>query len=88
MFFHTSSGRITLKITKEHARIGFHSGECDGEVGYLRTVPAIKRQLDKLDRETLAQELVDYSDWDVSDHDANLSRILWIACGDIVEGGK
>jgi len=33
--------------------------------------------------------LGDYGAWtrhDLSDHGANLSRILWIACGDLVDG--
>jgi len=75
-----------LNITRAQARVGSHSGDCDGDVAYLRTIPAIKRQLAKLDPENLRRELKDYGAWDdteLSDHDENLTRWLWISCGDI-----
>ena len=84
----TSSGRITLTLTKDQARTGHHQGRCDDDVAYLRTVPAIRRQLAKLDPALLRTELSEYGAWDdteLADHDANLNRILWLACGDIVE---
>jgi hypothetical protein len=88
MWFSTSSGRIELKITKAQAAIGSHQGQCDDDVASLRTVPAILRQLAKINPELLAGELREYGAWDaaeLADHDANLSRLLWIACGDISE---
>jgi hypothetical protein len=42
-----------------------------------------------MDPATLAAELREYGAWDddeLSEHDANLERILWLACGDISEG--
>jgi hypothetical protein len=63
-------------------------GACDGDVAYLRTLPAIRRQLDKLEPAVVAEELKEYGSWDeteLADHDENLSRLLWLACGDIVE---
>ena len=89
MWFYTSSGRIELNITKAQAAIGSHQGQCDSDIAYLRTFPAIRRQLDKLDPSLVASELKEWGAWDdeeLADHDANLSRLLWIACGDIVEG--
>ena len=89
MWFSTSSGRIELNITKAQAAIGSHQGQCDSDIAYLRTIPAIRRQLNKLDPALLYKELAEYGAWDdeeLSDHDANLSRLLWIACGDIAEG--
>lgn len=80
---------IELNITRNEAHIGSHSGQCVDDIAYLRTIPRIRRQLDKIDPEALRKELKEYGAWDeneLSDHDANLSRILWIACGDIVEG--
>jgi hypothetical protein len=65
------------------------AGRCDDDVAELRTVPAIRRQLDRLDQETLKSELREFGAWsddELSDHDANLDRILWIAAGDIIEG--
>lgn len=78
-----------LVITRKEANIGSHQGPCDKDVAYLRTIPRIRKQLDKIDPEALRKELKEYGTWDeneLSDHDANLSRILWIACGDIVDG--
>ncbi len=88
MWASTSSGRIELNITKEQAAIGSHQGACDDDIAALRQVPAIRRQLEKIKPETLKAELREYGAWDdaeLADHDANLSRILWILCGDIVE---
>jgi len=42
-----------------------------------------------LDPLKVREVLRDCGAWDddeLSDHDANLDRLLWIACGDIVEG--
>ena len=89
MWYTSSSGRIELKLTKWQAHIGSHQGRCDADIVYLRTIPAIRRQLGKLDVGKLAEELKEYGAWDeteLADHEQNLNRILWIACGDIVEG--
>lgn len=88
MYWSTSSGKIELLITKHQARIGSHSGDCAQDIAYLRKYPRIRRQLAKLDPVVLALELKEYGAWDgveLADHDANLSRVLWIACGDIAE---
>lgn len=88
MYYTSGSGRIELQITKKQAEIGSHSGQCDNDIAYLRTLPAIKRQLNKLDAEALSKELSEYGAWDeneLQNHDENLTRILWIACGDILE---
>ena len=89
MWYSTSSGRIELKITKAQAHDGSHQGQCDADVKYLSEVPAIARQLAKIPVELLASELKEYGAWDaeeLADHDQNLQRLLWLACGDIVEG--
>lgn len=88
MYYTSGSGRIELQITKNQAEIGSHSGSCDNDIAYLRTLPAIKSQLDKIDAKILASELDEYGCWntkELSNHDDNLTRILWIACGDILE---
>ena len=83
------SGRaLRLVLNKSDIEAGSHSGACDDSVAYLRTLPRIAKQLDAMDAQTLSAELKDYGAWDDSeraDHDANLSRILWLACGDIRE---
>ena len=89
MWFTSSSGRIELRLTKEQARVGSHQGRCDDDVEYLRQLPAIRRQLDKIDPALLRDELREYGAWDteeLADHDQNLTRLLWLACGDVVEG--
>ena len=89
MWWTESLGRIELQLTKAQAHTGSHQGQCDADIAELRLVPAIRRQLDKLSPPLVAECLREYGAWDaeeLADHDANLSRLLWIACGDIVEG--
>ncbi len=91
MHWTESLGRIELQITRAQAHTGHHQGQCDADIAELRRVPAIRRQLDKLPPPLVAECLSEYGAWDdeeLSDHDANLSRLLWIACGDIVEGNN
>jgi hypothetical protein len=91
MWFLSSSGRIELQITKEQAFSGHHQGDCSEDIEALRKVPAIKRQLEAIDQAELSKELREYGAWDadqLEDHDENLSRILWLACGDITERVK
>lgn len=88
MYYTTSSGRLTLTLTRAQAAQGSHPGACDADVAALRRVPAIRWQLAKIDAGTLRAELAEYGAWDdaeLSDHDANLNRILWLACGYIDE---
>lgn len=88
MYWTDSSLYIELNITKKQAYSCYHPGPCDSDIQVLRDVPAIKRQLDKLNPETVALVLKVYGAWDdddLSNHDDNLDRLLWIACGDIVE---
>ncbi len=88
MWFSTSSGCIELQLTKEQAGFGYHQGQCDADIAYLRQEPRIKRQLAKIDPALLRDELREWGAWDddeLSDHDANLDRILWLACGDIID---
>jgi hypothetical protein len=80
--------RFELKITKAQALQGSHPGPCDIDIVELLTVPAIRRQFKKIPADKIAAELKEYGAWDeteLSDHEANKARILWIACGDIVE---
>jgi hypothetical protein len=88
--WHTSgSGRIELNITKRQAASASHSGQCDTDVLALSQVPAIARQLKRIDPVVLRNELREYGAWDdneLADHAANLQRYLWLACGDITDG--
>ena len=89
MYWNDSYGFIELNITKAQAHTGHHQGPCDSDIKKLRNIPAIKRQLNRLDPVKVRDVLREYGAWDddeLSDHDDNLDRLLWIACGDIVEG--
>jgi hypothetical protein len=88
MWFSTSSGKIELRLTKAQAASGSHQGQCDDDVAELMRQPSIARQLAKLSPELVRRELREYGAWndeELVDHDLNLSRLLWLACGDIVE---
>ena len=90
MYWTSSSGRIELWITKAQAAQGSHQGQCDNDVMQLSQEPAIRRQLEKVEPALLREELKYYGAWEdeeLTDHAQNLQRLLWIACGDIVEGG-
>jgi len=89
MYWTSSSGRIELNITKKQAAIGSHQGQCDDDVKYLSELLAIKRQLSKIQKDILIKELKEYGAWEddeLQDHEQNLQRILWLACGDIENG--
>lgn len=85
----TGSGRIELQIAMKDARAASHPGPCDADVDRLRGVPYLRRQLAKIAPSVLRGELREYGAWDdaeLADHDANLSRLLWLACCDVAEG--
>lgn len=78
----------SLNITKKLANMGCHSGDCSEDIQRISELPEIKRQLKKISPEQLKKELYDYGAWNDSElqsHEDNLQRILWIACGDIVD---
>ena len=80
-----------LNITKKLASIGSHQGACDNDIDYLMELPMIKRQLSKINPESLKKELKEYGAWDseqLQDHNENLKRWLWISCGDILERSR
>jgi len=87
-WFSTGSGRIEFELRLCDAHHGHHQGQCDEDIADLRRVPYIAEILAGIDAATLRAELREYGAWDESelaDHGANLSRILWLACADIVE---
>lgn len=88
MYWTTGSGKIELNITKNVAASCSHSGSCDNDVKIARQMNDIKKQLSKINPIDLANELQEYGAWDeieLSNHEDNLDRILWIACADISE---
>lgn len=88
MWWTESLGRIELQITRAQAQACSHPGPCDADVAELRHEPKIRRQLEKLKPELVAECLREYGAWDdeeLADNEQNLSRLLWIACNDIAE---
>jgi len=58
-----------------------HQGPCDDDVDAWH--PEV--DFSHISDADLANELSDYTDWDVSDRETNEKRILWIAAGNIKE---
>lgn len=88
MWYTSGSGRIELDIDYDIADSCNHPGPCDGDVAEAMLMPEIKSQLDAINPKVLADELSDYGAWnedELKDHEQNKARILWIACGDIME---
>lgn len=81
----TGSGRLDLQLTQSDVDSGSHPGPCDSDVDYLTDLPRIRKQTDAWDPADLARELGEYGAWDdaeLSDHSANVRRMVWIACND------
>jgi hypothetical protein len=88
MWYTTGSGCIELQMTLAQARSASHPGQCDRDVLDLSRDPKIARQLRKIDPATLRAEMAEYGAWgeaELSDHDANLQRLVWLAACDISE---
>jgi len=81
-------GNIEIKLTRHEAAKGSHQGSCDHDLADLRKYPKIRQQLNRLDPEVVKKELAEFGAWsdkELEDHDLNLTRVLWIACGYIVD---
>lgn len=88
MWYTSSDGSINLQITKAEAAQGYHLGQCDNDVCQLCRKPRIARQLKQLNPEDVRSELEGCGAWtdeELADHDANLQRLLWLACADITD---
>lgn len=80
--------RLSLELTLDDAAFASLPGDQSERIDCLRTVGYIAHQLDDLDPETVRAELAARGAWssaELSNHDANLSRLLWLACCDITE---
>lgn len=81
------SGRdITLSIMSRDVASVPTFGSADDAIEAIARLPYIVLQTAKWDAEVLAAELAEYGAWDesqLSNHDENILRMLWIACGDI-----
>jgi len=84
-----SMNYLELKLTKNQASIGSHSGACDSDIKALMKEPSIKRQFKSIDPESIKKELRDQGAWteeQLNNVEDNQERILWIACGNIMDG--
>ena len=82
------AGSLSLALSADEALTGYHQGQCDDDCAYLRTLPHIEAQLAAMDAATLADYLRGYSAWyadQLSDHDENLTRLIWLVCGELVD---
>lgn len=82
------SGRLSLDLTLDDARSCSHPGQCDDDVAWLQSLPRIQEQTNAWDPETLKAELAEYGAWngdELSDHGANVTRMVWVACCDVAE---
>jgi hypothetical protein len=62
------------------------SGDCNDAVSAIAKKPYIVRQFAAIDNSKLVSELSEYGAWDdveLQDKQANIQRIIWIACSDI-----
>ena len=64
------------------------SGDCDEVVAVIANKPYIVRQFANIDNSKLIKELEEYGAWDdieLQDRQANIERVIWLACSDIKE---
>jgi len=91
LYWTCGSGKLDLQLTLEDAESGHHQGECEDDVRALRRLPYVAEQLRAWDPEHVRDELRGYGAWeedDLADEDLNEVRMLWLACGDIVENAR
>jgi hypothetical protein len=87
-YWSSGSGRIELNLSMDIASKGYHSGACDLDIAELRTMAFIDNQLKAISPELLISELKECGAWDseeLANHEDNLDRLLWLACGDLVD---
>ena len=76
----------SLNITKAVANECSRSGNNEYSVNYYMNLPKYKKQLLKLDKEQVRQELNDLGAWEddeLKNHEDNLQRLFWVSCGNI-----
>ena len=85
-WFAGSGRNLSLALTLDNAQSCSHPGPCDADVA--RLTKSVTAQTDQWDAEELAAELGEYGAWDdaeLSDHEANVARMVWVACNDVAE---
>lgn len=87
-YWSSSDGSLQLEISLEDAESGYHTGQCDDDIEGLRKLPHIRSQVFNWDEDDVREELINYG-YDPNDLENsydNESRLLWLACGSIVDG--
>ena len=85
---YASLNYFDLYFTRQDVDSVPSSGQCDDAVKTIAKKPYITRQFAAIDNSVLIKELSEYGAWDnveLQDKQANIERIIWIACGDIKE---
>lgn len=83
-----SGRRLSLTLTLDDAEGCSHPGRCDPDVSDLMSLDRINQQLESWDPQELSAELAEYGAWDsteLADREANLTRMVWLACCDVAE---
>lgn len=86
-----SSGRIEFQMRAADVRACAHSGDCAADVATTIAKPYLSAQLARIEPEILRAALREYGAWnltEMSDHAANLSRIVWLAANDIQDSDE
>jgi hypothetical protein len=81
--------RFEIQLTKKQAEQGSHQGDCEADCRELLKNPKIRKQLEKIGIDKIRLELDEYGAWndeELQDEEMCFVRIIWIACGNIVEG--
>ena len=76
----------SLNITKAVANECSQSGNNEYSVNYYMNLPKYRKQLLKLDKEQVKNELNDLGAWEddeLANHEDNLQRLFWVSCGNI-----
>ena len=78
---------IELSLTLEQARSASHQGQCDEDVASLYW--EVEAQFDSISLESIIEYLLGFGSWTREELEADTlltkQRLLWVACGDIVE---
>jgi len=91
-WYTSSCGKIELQMTIKQAQNVSHSGRCDEDVQFLSEQKEIKEITDNLNkedlREVVSEIFVDATEEELSNHERNIKKLLWIAGNDIAEEEK
>lgn len=85
---YASLNYFDLYFTRQDVDSMPSSGACDDTVSVIANKPYIIRQFAAIDNSVLIKELTEYGAWDeaeLQDKQANIERVIWLACSNIKE---